>query len=194
MNKLFRKLASTVLFITVFTVTYSQVKYEKENRMKRAAIPPSALKLIDSLAIQGKIKWYYEESLTGSSVEAKFRFNKKKHSLEFDTKGVLQDVEITVQIDEIRENVRETIFRNLESEFDRYTIKKIQAQYPGKNPEILTIIKNPPKETGNSVKFELIVNGKTGKTTKQYEMIFNSSGILTEKKEIIQKNADNLAF
>jgi hypothetical protein len=35
---------------------------------------------------------------------------------------------------------------------------------------------------------------KPENTTKQYEMVFDNNGILTEKKEIIQKNADNLEF
>ncbi|HSM48497.1 MAG TPA: hypothetical protein VK872_11820, partial [Draconibacterium sp.] len=92
------------------------------------------------------------------------------------------------------DKVKETIFKKLESEFYKYSIQKIQANYPGKNPEIITIIKNPPNEFANSVKYELVVNGKTGNTTKQYEMVFDNNGILIEKKEIIQKNADNLEF
>lgn len=183
-----------VLFISAFTSAFSQLKYEKESRLKKADVPTPALELIESLAIPGKIKWYSEESLTGSSVEAKFRFNKKHYSVEFDTEGNLQDVEITIEIFEIQEGIKEIILKKLESEFNKYSIKKIQVHYPGKNPEILSIIKNPPNEFANSVKYELVVNGKTGNTTKQYEMVFDSNGILTEKKEIIQKNADNLEF
>jgi hypothetical protein len=170
------------------------LKYEKESRLKRADVPPIALELIESLAIPGKIKWYSEESLTGSTVEAKFRFNKKYYSIEFDKDGNLQDVEITIHVNEIPDNVKEIIFKELELEFDKYSIQKIQAHYPGNNPEVLSIIKNPQKETGNTVKYELIVNGKTGNTTIQYEMVFNNNGVLTGKKEIIQKNANNLIF
>ena len=127
-------------------------------------------------------------------MEAKFRFNKKHYSVEFDTEGNLQDVEISIEIAEIQEGAKENIIKKLESEFSKFSIQKIQTHYPGKNPEILSIIKNPPKETGNNVKYELVVNGKTENTTKQYEMVFDNNGILTEKKEIIQKNADNLEF
>mgnify|MGYP005819548061 CR=1 FL=1 len=194
MNELIRRLTIIVLFITVFTNAFSQLKFEKESRLKRADIPTPAIELIESLEIQGKIKWYSEESLTGNSVEAKFRFNKKHYSIEFDTEGNLQDAEITIQVTEIPDKAKETIIKKLESEFDKYSIKKTQVHYPGKNPEILSIIKNPPKETGNTVKYELIVNGKTEKTTIQYEMIFDNNGIFTEQKEIIQKNADNLEF
>lgn len=194
MNKLLRKLTLIILFISAFTSAFSQLKFEKESRLKRADIPPAAFELVESLAIPGKIKWYSEESLTGSSVEAKFRFNKKHYSIEFDTEGKLQDVEVVIQVTEIPDKVKETIFKKLELEFDKYSIKKIQLHYPGKNPEILTVIKNPPNEFTNSVKYELVVNGKTGNTTKQYEMVFDNHGILTEKKEIIQKNADNLEF
>jgi hypothetical protein len=194
MNELFRKLTLIVLLISTFTSAFSQLKFEKESRLKRADIPPVAFELIESLAIPGKIKWYSEESLTGNSVEAKFRFNKKNYSIEFDTEGNLQDVEITIEITEIQEGIKETILKKLESEFNKYSIQKIQVHYPGKNPKILSIIKNPPNEFANSVKYELVVNGKTGNTTKQYEMVFDSNGILTEKKEIIQKNADNLEF
>jgi hypothetical protein len=194
MNELFRKLMLIVLLTSAFTSSFSQLKFEKESRLKLADVPNPALELIESLAIPGKIKWYSEESLTGNSVEAKFRFNKKNYSIEFDTDGKLQDVEVVIQVTEIPDKVKETIFKKLESEFYKYSIQKIQAHYPGKNPEIITIIKNPPNEFANSVKYELVVNGKTGNTTKQYEMVFDNNGILIEKKEIIQKNADNLEF
>jgi hypothetical protein len=177
-----------------FTGAYSQLKYEKESRLKLADVPPVALRLIDSLEIPVKIKWYSEESLTGSTVEAKFRFNQKKYSVEFSKEGDLQDIEITIESKEIQENIKETIYKNLESEFNKYAIKKIQVHYPGNNPEILSIIMNPQNETGNDLKYELIVNGKSGKTTKQYEMIFDNKGVLTGTKEIIQKNADYLVF
>lgn len=183
-----------VLFILTFGSAFSQLKYEKESRLKQSDVPSIALKLIDSLAIPGKIKWYSEESLTGTTIEAKFRFSKKNYSIEFDTEGNLQDAEVTIQINEITDTVRGIILKNLESEFNKYSIQKIQAHYPGKNPEILSIIHNPKREAVNNVKYELVVNGKTGNTTKQYEMVFDNSGILTEKKEIIQKNADNLEF
>jgi hypothetical protein len=194
MNKLLRKLTLIILFFPAFTSAFSQLKYEKESRLKQADVPPAAYELIDSLAIPGKIKWYSEESLTGNSVEAKFRLNKKNFSIEFDIEGNLQDVEITIEIIEFQEGVKEIIFKKLESEFEKYSIQKIQAHYPGKNPEILSVIKNPPKVTTNNLKYELIVNGKTGNTTKQFEMVFNNNGILTGKKEITQKNADNLEF
>jgi len=194
MNELPRKIILIVLLTTVFTSAFSQLKYEKESRLKRTDIPPLANKMIESLAISGKIKWYSEESLTGNTVEAKFRYNEKNYSLEFDNEGNLQDMEITIDTTEIQENVKEIIFKKLESVFNKYSIYKIQVHYPGKNPEILSIIKNPQKETTNNVKYELVVNGKTGNTTKQYEMVFDNNGILTEKKEITQKNADNLEF
>lgn len=194
MIQLFRKLNLTVFFILIFLSSFSQLKYEKESRLKRADVPMPALELIESLAIPEKIKWYSEENLTGNSVEAKFRLNKKHYSVEFDTEGNLQDVEITIEFAEIHADAKDNIFKKLESEFNKFSIQKIQAQYSGKNPDILSIIKNPQNKTGIDLKYELIVNGKTGNTAKQYEMVFDNNGILTEKKEIIQKNADNLEF
>ena len=194
MNKLLRKFILIILFTSTFTSAFAQLKFEKESRLKQVDVPPLALELINSLAISKKIKWYSEQSLTGNSIEAKFSLNKKNYSIEFDTNGNLQDVEISIQITEIQKSVKDNIIKYFESEFDNYSIQKIQVHYPGKNPEILSIIKNPPKETSNTVKYELIVNGKTGKLTNQYEMVFNNFGILIERKEIIQKNADNLEF
>ncbi len=194
MIELFRKLNLTVLLILIFLSSFSQLKYEKESRLKRSEVPPSAFELIETLAIQVKIKWYSEESLTGSTVEAKFRFNNKNYSIEFDKEGNLQDVEITIYDYEIQDTVKENIFKKLESEFDKYSIQKVQVQYPGSNPEILTVIKNSKMEPGKNVKYELIVTGKKGKLTKQFEMIFDEEGVLTGTKEIIQKNAYNLQF
>ena len=176
MNKLLRKITLIILFISAFTSAFSQVKFEKESRLKRADVPPLAFELVESLAIPGKIKWYSEESLTEKSVEAKFKYNKKIYSIEFDTDGNLQDVEITIHENEIPGDAKLNILKKLEAEFSKYSIKKIQIHYPGKNPEIVSVIKNPPAEIPITVKYEMIVNGKTGNSTKQYEMVFDNIG------------------
>lgn len=194
MNKLHQKFALIVILLLVSGNVFSQLKYEKESRLKRSEIPVAALNLLESIAVPGKIKWYLEEGLQGKTIEAKFRFNNNYYSIEFDTQGNLQDIEKTISFTEVPDNVKESVIKKLESEFSKFSITKTQVHYPGKNPEIVSIIRNPRAEIPNHVKYELIVNGKTGNTAKQYEMIFDHNGVLTGTKEIIQKNADNLEF
>jgi hypothetical protein len=84
------------ILLLLATSAFGQVKYEKEFRLKPGQVPVKARQFIDSINLQQKVKWYYEQNLKGNSIEAKFRMNHKRYSIEFDTLGNLQDVEVQI--------------------------------------------------------------------------------------------------
>ncbi|MEZ4934623.1 MAG: hypothetical protein R2788_21160 [Saprospiraceae bacterium] len=85
---------------------HAQVKYEKESRLKEKDVPSIALDFIDSLAVKKKVRWYLEEGFNRTSVEAKFKMDNRKYSIEFDTIGNLEDIEIQVKWDGLNKTLR----------------------------------------------------------------------------------------
>ena len=102
------------LLLFPFTST-AQHKYEREQRISSEIIPQSAQNFIDSIGSDSKIKWYKEVSLNEVTFEAKFKHNKKKFSVEFDTLGTLQDVELAIKKGEINSIVYNKMEHNLDS-------------------------------------------------------------------------------
>jgi hypothetical protein len=174
--------------------SYSQTKYEREYRIKPHEVPLQARQFVDSIGPSGKIKWYYEENLEDNSIEAKFSFRNKKYSVEFDTSGILQDIEVLLSLDELPEVVAGTMTQKLDSVFVKYTIRKIQIQYTGDPRALLSVLKEEPVKPHYRVRYEVVLKGKKEKYHKIYEITFSEGGRIEEIAEIVFKNADNLEF
>ena len=110
---------------------YAQEKYEKESRIKQKNVPSKALLFIDSLNFKNKIKWYKEEGLYRKSFEAKFKYNKARYSVEFDTLGNIEDLEIEVDWEDLKSNISDSISLQLKIDCIKHKIVKVQKQYKG---------------------------------------------------------------
>jgi len=182
-------------FLLLFPfVSKAQQKYESEFRMKSEMIPQSAKRFIDSIGPDSKVKWYKEISLSDVSFEAKFKHKKKQFSVEFDTLGILQDVEFVIKKSEIAPKVYNKIEGKLDSLYHKWKFQKIQTQYTGSNSYLITSInKNKPSET---IKFsyEIVLKGKALGNTQLYEITFNDQGEIQDIKQIVQDKADHLEY
>ncbi|MEL7341524.1 MAG: hypothetical protein AAGM67_13685, partial [Bacteroidota bacterium] len=92
----------SVLFIFISASgLHAQEKLEKERRIQDDEVPAAARSFIDSCMFGGTIKWYSEEELDGMSVEAKLKEVGYRYSIEFDTLGQIEDVEIEREPDQL---------------------------------------------------------------------------------------------
>ncbi|QNF33779.1 hypothetical protein HUW51_14005 [Adhaeribacter swui] len=173
---------------------FGQKKYEKEYRLKQNKVPAEAKKFVEALSFSGRVKWYREESLNGNTIEAKVTHNQKKHSLEFDTQGNLQDVEVQINWSEIPEETQKNISKNLSAAYTNYKINKIQVQYTGQTSTLLALLKNQETTKEYATKYEIVVKGSKGRQVKLYEITFSQTGEMVATAEIIFRNIDNLAF
>ena len=104
-----------ILFLSVVAVVFgssfmfSQVKFEKEYRLKTADVPKKALHIVTMWDFKKKVKWYAEESQDGKTVEGKVCHNRHKISLEFKENGTLIDVEKTVKFSDLEEDIQKNI-------------------------------------------------------------------------------------
>ena len=129
--KLFRKFLLGVLLMHS-TAALSQDKVEHEVGVKANQIPVEARGWLRStFETVGKPKWYQEFSELGYSFEAKFKYQNKFHSVEFDSLGKVLDVEIEIEWDEIPSEVKKNLMTYFNEDLHGVKLEKTQIQYSG---------------------------------------------------------------
>lgn len=190
-------LLSIVLLLVAATFfgasSWAQEKFEKESRLKSDEVPSEAQAFIDSLGVESKIKWYAEEGLNQSSIEAKFEFQNQEYSVEFDTSGVLEDIEILMDWEELEQSLKDQINAQLEKECEKFNIRKVQIQYSG-NPSNLLIKIRTGEAKKVEVRYELIVKCRDENDVALFEYLFNDQGIQLSRSRIVFKNSSNLEY
>lgn len=183
-----------LLFFIFQMEATAQQKFERESRLKQEDVPPAALQFIDAVELETNWKWYFEENLVGNSVEAKTKHNGKWYSVEFDTSGKIQDVEVESDWNGLDEKVRVNISEALDSLFIRSEIDKIQIQYVAEKQNLIGLLNSEPGGPGMNIQYEIVVKGKKTGRPKLYELTFSDSGALKAISEIVFRNTDNLEF
>ena len=173
---------------------FGQLKYEKESRLKKEQVPVPAAQFIDSLMIRNKVKWYKEEGLDRTSFEAKFIKDKSKYSVEFDSEGNLEDVEILVNWKEMNEPLKESILDQLCEDCWKINVQRAQIQYTGDRNVLLSLVKNGETDESYVIRYELVIRCRTRNNTVLYEYLFTDSGQKLSRSEIVFKNASNLEY
>jgi hypothetical protein len=189
------RFAIPLLFFLIPIHSNAQEKFEKESRIHDAELIPGKARLfVDSLRQGNRAKWYKEESQTGISVEAKFRLNKRMCSVEFDTLGSLQDVEVVMAKNEVNPILLHAIEVHLDSLFTNWNFQKIQMQYKGVDEDVLKSIKGH-KPIGNvSTYYEIVLKGRMNGLKNLYEVTVTDGGEIIYVKEIVDKPAEHLEY
>ena len=182
------------VFLSPLAMLSGQVKYEKEYRIKEEAVPQQALDFVASLAFDRRVKWYKEERLQGTSIEAKTCFNKHKYSIEFDSLGRLEDVEIKIKWQAIPPAVQQAILATLEEQLARHRLIKIQRQWSGPPKAVLASVQTQTQQESVVKKYEIVLKGKSEEGIQWYEYTFTAIGLEESRRRIILRNTDNLTY
>ena len=172
----------------------SQVKYEREFRIKEHEAPPLAISFVDSVFSESRVRWYAEISHEGKSIEAKVNHNRKMYSIEFDLQGAIIDVEIEIKEQEIPEAVLQNIKHNLRENFDRYRIARIQEQLIAPRYGHYQFLKNGLIDGITTMNFEMTIKGTKNRKTGWFEFLFDNEGQIISKMPVVFRNTDNLEF
>ena len=183
-----------ILFASCSNQLYAQQKYEKESRLKENETPDQALDFIDSLEVGSRIRWYLEEGLERTSIEAKFKLNNQKHSIEFDTVGNLEDIEIQMKWRELQKPLRDSISFYLGEDCEKFKIRKVQIQYSGDRSILLTKIKTGESTDSYIVRYEIVVKCVNTKNVSLFEYLFSNTGKKLAISQIVFKNSSNLEY
>lgn len=176
------------------TATSGQTKVEREYRIKVADVPPVARQAVDTLLPSHRVRWYREEGLSSSSVEAKSRWQGQPISIEFDQSGELEDVELQISWQQLPEAARTTLGQYLDQSYQRYKLIKVQQQYSGSLSAISQHLLQEEAKPEVTIAYELVLRVKTTQRYKLMEYLVNNEGEVLRRDEIITRNTDNLEF
>ncbi|WP_375563084.1 hypothetical protein ACE193_11335 [Bernardetia sp. OM2101] len=186
------KIILTLIFLLFFSFySYSQSKLEIEERIDKENAPLAAQEFIDSLYFSSKIKWFVEQDYDRKTYEAKTKSEGKKYSIEFDTLGQLEDIELEIKWKQIPISTQHKICQKLNSNFKKHKIKKIQIQYSGNSTDLLnlkTTIKNL------IIKYEIVLKGQKKSQTLFYEYLFSEEGDFEQELQFDFRNTDHLEY
>jgi hypothetical protein len=186
-----------LIFLIVFFVSYNlfaQDKFEKESRIKPKDVPSKALSFIDSLKMDTKVKWYLEEGLNKKSIEAKYKQNKVSYSIEFDSLGKIEDIEIEVNWGDLESGLRESISSQLQQNCSSHRIEKVQRQFTGSENDLFTLLNTRIIFEHLNINYEIIVRCKQLNEVDLFEYLFNNNGKLISTSKIVLKNSSQLEY
>jgi len=194
-----RKLKIKVIALLITTIFVAdaylgQEKFEREGRISKSERPDFAIQFGTIFTENQCIKWYLEEGLERHSIEAKYKRNGQRYSVEFDTLGVLEDVEIQVKAKSIPVKTREIIKNRLLADGESYKVDKIQIQYTGEKEALKEVSKSGNCSADCVIRYELIVRIKKDKQLSSFEYLFSEDGAFLQRSEIIIQTSSNLEY
>ncbi|NQZ75880.1 MAG: hypothetical protein HRT61_07165 [Ekhidna sp.] len=190
-----RQILIGVLIILRLTSFSQAGKDERESRIKKQDLPTAIISLLDPYLSKSKhIRFYKEEDGKSITFEVKLTWNKKRYSIEFDTLGVLQDVEVVIKEREIDQNTLIAIKNHLSS-FSKYRIIKIQKQYSSKLENSRKLLDSIfSKEAADTIRFEVEVSVKENGNWQGYEILYSERGAMLLKRKIISRSSDFILY
>jgi hypothetical protein len=178
------------LLLLALAPAQAQVKFEQEHRLRPELAPPEAQALVARFAFDKKIRWYRELSQNGASVEAKAKRGAHRYSLEFDTAGRLQDVEVEVSWENIPAPARQAMEAVFGHEGTSWHVMRAQIQYadadlalqhaPGPHPE---------------ARYEVVLRLRDAEgQLHSYECLFDAQGALLRRSRFVSHLTDLLEY
>ena len=181
-------------FLLLFfgSTAIAQVKYEKEERIQKEALPTAVSKLLPLMETHAKRMRYYQE-FDGQSIsyEVKFKKHGTHFSVEFNQEGVLEDVEVLMSKSALPTAVLETV----KTHFQSVKFTRIQKQFVHRNEgsqaqTIQAVFENQLAPTA----YELEVSGKTQNGYRQFELLIDPAGKLLKKSTILTKDYEHVVY
>ena len=177
-----------------FNFAFTQVKYEKEYRINKNNIPENIKSYLGTITFKNKIKWYKDEGLNKYTYEAKTSHRNLNFSIEFDSLGIIEDVEFEIEWKNIPKVVKKNIEIYLDSIYKKKKIIKVQTQYTGTPENLISLIKDIELNDRLIRKYEIVLKGKENEKFQMMEYLFSNEGKFEDKATIIIKNTDNLEY
>ncbi|WP_136480402.1 hypothetical protein [Cognatitamlana onchidii] len=188
---------SLIFLLCCFSLSFSQSKNEREERIPSSEFPEEAHRYFNGITDKvNYLKFYRETDGDKKSYEAKFKLNKLYYSVEFSTEGVLEDIEIIIKKKHIPKPVLEQIEHYLDTNFERSRFIKIQKKYvnnTSKNDKqfIDYIIENP--ESINT-HYEIIAETKSRNDHQLRELTFTNLGEFKKSRKVSSSSYEHALY
>ncbi|WP_461598340.1 hypothetical protein [Winogradskyella sp.] len=168
-----------IILMCICPFVFSQTKNEKEERISESEFPEAAIEVIKSLPKDCKrLKFYKETDGEKKSFELKFKYKRKRYSLEFSDDGLIEDIEILTKFKTINDHIKIKINNYFTSSFVKYKVIKAQQQYVYRSElNVVTFVNDILKNTSSEApSFEIIAEIKSDKNRDIKEFTFNPLG------------------
>lgn len=188
---------SLITLIFYCTVSFSQSKNEKEERIDASEFPEAAHSYFKGISGQvNYLKFYKETDGNKHSFEAKFKLNKRHYSVEFDTLGNLEDIEIVVKDKHIPKPTFKTMMNYFNTHFDRVRFIKIQKQFLNNSKlsdqQFINYILVSP--VGKNTHFEIIAEIKTNGERFLKEFTFKNTGEFEKSRPVSSSSYEHALY
>ncbi len=177
--------------------SFSQSKNEKEERIDASEFPQMALHYFNEILDQVKyLKLYKETDGEKQSFEAKFKLNKLHYSVEFDTLGNLEDIEIIIKKKHIPKLAFKTMLNYFDTHFDKVRFIKIQKQYVNileqNDQQFINYVLDSP--IGKNTHFEIIAEIKTQGERFLKEFTFKNTGAFEKSRPVSSSSYEHALY
>ena len=171
----------------------AQTKVEIERSVDEAEVPEVAVRwLTETYQPTPKVRWYFERTSGAVSYEAKLRQAGHWHSVEFTEDGALEDIEIKINKRSLPKETYQGIAAYLDTTYTRHRIRKIQRQLSGDARAVQASIREAPSDEV-TIRYELEFYGN-GEKKALWEGLFDDQGKLLNRREVVLRPTDNLAY
>jgi len=184
-----------VLFLT-FTLGFAQTKQEREFRIDKEDFPTQSLKvLLPYIKEVKKVRHYKETDGQKISYEAKFKKDKLRYSVEFDSLGNLEDVEFIIKKNDIPSGSFINLQNYLKNKHKKVKVKKIQQQYLAVGTEPKKVLKEAFQNLLlPSIRYEIVISSKEEKGYQYYEVTFDHQGNHLSSRKFSDSNYDHVLY
>lgn len=193
MSKKFKFFLLFSLLITS-SISYGQ-KREIEKSVKEENVPQEArLWLKDAYEGANKVKWYFQTDGEKEVYEAKLKWKKRWHSVEFLPTGEIKNIEILISTKELPSEVYKNLLQYLSENYQKYKIDRIQIQYTGDSDDLEDLIDENEVDELLTKIYEIEYFGREKGVNKMWEGHFDKKGYFIEKRVIELNSTDILDF
>jgi hypothetical protein len=167
---LFKKASLVAGCLLLGGQVFSQ-KIEVEKQIRREQFPAQALQWLEKEYPSLRRDRYFREYEADTiNFEAKFCWEKAWYSVEFLENGSLKDIEKQVDFSSIPAEERDKMAQHLDADFKKWKVSRCQEQVR-------------PGQPGK--RYEIEIKGRDATGAVKYEYLFEQSGILVQKQQII---------
>lgn len=184
---------SLLLLLATNLVLMGQDKQEQELRIAPEAVPARAIEWLDLVFGDiGRVRWYAEETSGRRSVEAKFKHQRRRYSVEFSPRGELEDVESVLKLRQIPDSTRQQLASTFQT-LPKFKLRRIQQQWQGSTEGIKSALQGSfPEEV--MVQYEIEFSAKMEGIYGIWEGLFSTNGELLTYRQIILRPTTNLDY
>lgn len=175
----------------------SQTKLEREHRIKKSQFPEKGkLFMKTKIGPVKNLRYYREIDSSTIHYTAKFKKERLHYGIQFSKNGQFEAVTIAVKEIDIPQDSWENITSFLEQHFTKYRIKRILQLYTvsEEQPEAVTLKKAFQNLIVPELTYTLLAKGKTGNKYKDYKILFDSEGNMSEIKNLLPPNYDHILY